>query len=293
LLPVPRRGSKDRVVVVADIALAHQQAGEILERVLGVGGIDGLADRSRVMPSWWSGSAGQRRVAGRSDGDDAERAQPGRRARGLAQAAGQGKGSGKGPRPGRVASLFLPLTRITCRPAARCGPGRYSIECRGRRGRARAAADRAFTSAKKRRERGRRLPPASQRRLMTERRRVRRRGSSTGLRAQRAKSMPLPTVVCQACRPAFCACRLDPRTSAEQISSRLLLRRAIVPCRGHRSRTNRREPHHARSGQRRAEFGLRRGHAACIIVDGAWRYARQRRTGFVQGERTSGQSRNA
>ena len=35
---------EDGVVVVADVALAHQQAGEVLERILAVGGVDGALD---------------------------------------------------------------------------------------------------------------------------------------------------------------------------------------------------------------------------------------------------------
>ena len=51
MLPVPdARVGEDGVVVVALMALAHQQAREVLEHVLTVGGVDGTFDRFGIRP---------------------------------------------------------------------------------------------------------------------------------------------------------------------------------------------------------------------------------------------------
>ncbi|WP_305807105.1 hypothetical protein, partial [Stenotrophomonas sp. YIM B06876] len=61
------------MVVVADVALAHQQAGEIFERVLAVGGVDALLDL--LVRDALHGGGDLRRQRGRlaaGDGDDAQ-----------------------------------------------------------------------------------------------------------------------------------------------------------------------------------------------------------------------------
>ena len=64
-----------RVVVVADVALAHQQAREILQRIFAVGGVDGLGDL--LAGDAFDGGRNLRRQRGRPGrrhGDRAERA---------------------------------------------------------------------------------------------------------------------------------------------------------------------------------------------------------------------------
>src|SRR3989344_5711685 len=64
---------EDCVVVVADVALAHQQAGEVLEHVFAVGGVDGARDLVTGDAVRGGGDLrGQRGGARGGHGDDAE-----------------------------------------------------------------------------------------------------------------------------------------------------------------------------------------------------------------------------
>ena len=61
------------MVVVADIALAHQQAGKVLQRVLAVGGVDALLNLLFGHALNRGGNLfGQRGGMATVDGDDAE-----------------------------------------------------------------------------------------------------------------------------------------------------------------------------------------------------------------------------
>ena len=66
------------MAVVADVALAHQQAGQVLERILAVGGVDRVLDlRARHAFDGRGNLRGKRGGLATGDGDDAQLARGG------------------------------------------------------------------------------------------------------------------------------------------------------------------------------------------------------------------------
>jgi hypothetical protein len=140
---------QDRVVVVADVALAHQQAREVAQRVFGVGGVDLLGDLGAL--DAFDRRRDLRRQRGRlraGDDDQAERLDGGAVALvglcGDGERAGERKRQAQGPDQGKLLHGKRKQERIsgrrTASSPARSGPtgagGGRSALGRGAAGRA-------------------------------------------------------------------------------------------------------------------------------------------------------------